>query len=78
MSRGRNVTKQKRPLIMPHEIVELGHERHATADLGLKTLMFKENQRSFIMNKIIYFEEAVMSQRVEYSKSNIPEIPLLQ
>lgn len=78
MSRGRNITKQKRPLIMPHEIVELGHERHATADLGLKTLMFKENQRSFIMNKIIYFEEEAMSQRVEYSKSNVPEIPLLQ
>ncbi|WP_150139627.1 type IV secretory system conjugative DNA transfer family protein [Candidatus Enterovibrio escicola] len=77
ISRGRNVTKQKRSIIMPHEIVELGHERHATADLGLKTLMFKENQRSFIMNKIIYFEEEVMSKRVKYSQANIPEIPLL-
>ena len=77
MSRGRNTTKQKRPLIMPHEIIELGHKRHPDVDLGLKALLFKENQRSFIMNKIIYFEEEIMNERVEYSKNNIPEIPLL-
>ena len=84
ISRGRQFSKstsksqQKRAVIMPHEIVELGHVRHKTVDLGLKALMFKENQRSFIMDKILYFEEEILNERVEYSKRNIPVVPLLK
>ena len=77
MSRGRSTSKQKRALMMPHEIIELGNIRHATADMGLKTLIFKENQRSFIVNKIISFEEPAISERIAFSKQHIPEIPLL-
>ncbi|UJF17245.1 type IV secretory system conjugative DNA transfer family protein [Vibrio sp. SS-MA-C1-2] len=76
-NKSKSTSLQKRPLIMPHEIVELGHVRHATVDIGLKTLMFKENQRSFVMDKIIYFEEKGFSERVDYSKKHVPEIPLL-
>jgi type IV secretion system protein VirD4 len=70
--------EQKRALMMPHEIVELGFEKHPVAtDLGVKTLILKENQRPFIAEKIIYFEEPVLAKRVKYSEENIPEIPLL-
>ena len=77
LSRGESTSLQKRPLMMEHELVELGHERHPDADIGLKVMLFKENQRSFIMNKIIYFEEEAFNERVAYSKANLPEIPLL-
>ena len=76
-SRGRSTSKQKRPLMMPHELVELGNERHPKADIGIKVLMLKESQRSFIMNKIISFDEPVISERIAFSKQHIPEIPLL-
>ncbi len=76
-SRGESTSLQKRPLMMEHELVELGHERHPNADIGLKVMLFKENQRSFIMNKIIYFEEDAFNERVAYSKANVPDIPLL-
>ncbi|GAL27761.1 hypothetical protein JCM19239_1482 [Vibrio variabilis] len=64
--------------MMPHEIVELGFEKHSKAkDLGIKTLVIKENQRPFIAEKIIYFDEPTLAKRVEYAKENIPVIPLL-
>ncbi|PCD85935.1 conjugal transfer protein TraK [Vibrio mediterranei] len=70
--------EQKRALMMPHEIVELGFEKHSKAkDLGIKTLVIKENQRPFIAEKIIYFDEPALAKRVEYAKENLPEIPLL-
>jgi type IV secretion system protein VirD4 len=82
-TRGKNLSKsistslQKRQLMMPSELVELGHVRHETADIGLKTLMFKENQRSFIMDKIIYFDEPIFKERMMFSTENVPVIPLL-
>ena len=76
-SRSTNTTQQKRQLMMPSELIELGHQRHKTADIGLKTLMFKENQRSFVMDKIIYFDEPVFLERMNFSTENIPTIPLL-
>jgi type IV secretion system protein VirD4 len=77
MSKSRSTNLQKRQLMMPSELVELGHVRHETADIGLKTLMFKENQRSFIMDKIIYFDEPIFKERMIFSTENIPVIPLL-
>lgn len=77
-SRSRNTSLQKRQLMMPSELVELGHIRHESVDIGLKTLIFKENQRSFIMDKIIYFEEPIFKNRMTYSTKNIPTIPLLK
>lgn len=73
-----NTSPQKRPLMMPHEIIELGMELHPKAPLGMKTLLVKENQRAFIMEKIIYFDEPILLSRVNYSMANIPEIPKLQ
>jgi len=76
-SRNTSRAPNKRAVMMPHEIVELGHKRHPTVDIGLNALMFKENQRSFVFKKTIYFEEEVLNERVEYSKANVPQIPLL-
>ncbi|MCT7947695.1 type IV secretory system conjugative DNA transfer family protein [Shewanella septentrionalis] len=77
MSRGRSTSLQRRPLMLPDEIVALSAEKHPTVDISLKTLLLKENQRAFIMDKIIYFEEPEFNARVEYSKANVPTIPLL-
>jgi type IV secretion system protein VirD4 len=77
-SRSRNKTPQKRAIMMPHEIVELGYEKHPTVDIGTKSLIFKENQRSFVANKIIYFEDELLNERVVYSKNNVPIIPSLK
>ncbi|WDZ75018.1 type IV secretory system conjugative DNA transfer family protein [Vibrio harveyi] len=78
-SRTTSEDELKRPLMMPHEIVELGFEKHPIAkELGIKTLILKENQRPFIAEKIIYFEELVFAERVKYSEANIPEIPRLK
>ncbi|WP_281546227.1 type IV secretory system conjugative DNA transfer family protein [Grimontia sp. SpTr1] len=77
-SRTTSEDEQKRALMMPHEIVELGYEKHSVAkDLGIKTLVIKENQRPFIAEKIIYFDEPLLVKRTEYAKANIPDIPLL-
>ncbi len=78
ISRNRSTSLQKRQLMMPSELVELGHVRHETVDIGTKTLMFKENQRSFVMDKIIYFDEPVFLERMKYSTNNVPVIPLLK
>lgn len=77
ISTSANTSKQKRPLMMPHEIIELGTILHKTAPLGIKTILIKENQRPFIMDKIFYFDEPILLERVNYSINNTPEVPLL-
>ncbi|WP_087019138.1 type IV secretory system conjugative DNA transfer family protein [Thaumasiovibrio subtropicus] len=75
-TRTRNETKQKRALMMPQEIVELGFEKHKSG-LGINTLMIMENMRPFKAKKIIYFEEKEFQAKVDYSLNNVPSIPAL-
>ncbi|OEF63575.1 conjugal transfer protein TraK [Vibrio cyclitrophicus 1F175] len=77
LSKGESTNLQRRALMMPHELVELGYEKHAKADIGTRVMMFKENQRGFIMDKLISFDEPVFVERIEYSKQHIPSVPLL-
>ncbi|WP_394213483.1 type IV secretory system conjugative DNA transfer family protein [Enterovibrio calviensis] len=72
----KSVSDQRRALMMPQEIVELGFETHASG-LGIKTLLIKENMRPFIMEKIIYFDEPDFQIRVDFAMKNLPKIPLL-
>lgn len=77
-SRTTSYTFHKRELMKPSEIVELSYETYPNnPDLGTKVMMFKQNQRAFIMNKLISFDDPLISQRIEYSLNNVPEIPLL-
>ena len=86
MSRGQNFTEEKRALMLPQEIVEFGFENHVILNgehEGFET-EFKENQlmlasgiRPFKAKKIVYFDEPVFIERSEYSKKNIPFIPVL-
>ncbi|WP_261887519.1 type IV secretory system conjugative DNA transfer family protein [Vibrio aerogenes] len=76
----RNVSHEehKRPLMYPHEIVELGFEKHPVAKrVGTKILVLMENQRPLLARKLIYFDEPQMKHRVDYSEAHIPAIPLL-
>ena len=77
-STSRTSSLQKRPLMIPHEICDLGNQLHPTAPLGVKTIFIKENQRPFIMDKIFYFDEPLLLERVKYSQANIPPVPLLE
>jgi type IV secretion system protein VirD4 len=66
---------QKRALMLPQEIVELGFEKYK--GVGLKQIILMENMRPMIADKIIYFDDPAFMSRVQYSMDNIPEIPLL-
>ncbi len=77
-SKGSSWSYQKRALMMPHEICELGENMHPNAPIGTDVLLLKENQRPFIMKKIIYFDEPALSERIAFSKANIPTIPYLE
>ena len=74
-SRTASDKEDKRALMLPQEIKELSFEKKS--NVGLKELIVMENMRAFICNKIIYFDEEIFQERVEYSLNNIPEIPLL-
>lgn len=79
MGKNRSTTdadrEEKRALMLPQEIVELGFEKYM--GVGLKEIVIMENMRPFKANKIIYFDEPVFAERVKYSQANLPEIPLL-
>ncbi|EGU31287.1 conjugal transfer protein TraK [Vibrio ichthyoenteri ATCC 700023] len=68
-------SEQKRALMLPQEIVELGFEMYK--GVGLKQLIIMENMRPFIADKIIYFDDPAFMERVNYAKCNPPKIPLL-
>ena len=76
-SKGNSWSYQKRALMMPHEICELGHKMHPDAPIGIDVLLLKENQRAFIMEKNIYFDQPEFVERVEFAKANRPLIPRL-
>ena len=77
-SKGQSTSQQKRALMMPHELVEMGYEKHPKNDkLGVNVLLLKENQRSFKMKKLISFDDEMFSERIKYSTEHIPAIPLL-
>ncbi|APX10124.1 MULTISPECIES: type IV secretory system conjugative DNA transfer family protein [Vibrio harveyi group] len=67
--------EDKRALMLPQEIVELGYEKYM--GVGLKEIVIMENMRPFIADKIIYFDDPAFMERVDYAKQNVPEIPLL-
>lgn len=68
---------QKRALMLPQEIVELGFEKVPDSNMGLKQIILMENMRPFIADKIIYYKDPAFMRRVQYSIDNVPEIPLL-
>ncbi|WP_439295225.1 type IV secretory system conjugative DNA transfer family protein [Lonepinella sp. BR2882] len=78
-SRSRNVStkKERRALMLPQEIVELGTINHKSG-VSLKEIVIMEKVKPFIADKIIYFDEPAFNNRKEYSVANIPEIPLLK
>ncbi|WP_242452979.1 type IV secretory system conjugative DNA transfer family protein [Photobacterium damselae] len=69
--------EDKRALMLPQEIVELGFEKVENSNMGLKQLLLIENMRPFIANKIIYYKDPAFMNRVQYSMDNVPTVPLL-
>ena len=66
----------RRALMLPQEIVDLGKINHKSG-VSLKEIIIMEKVKPFIADKIIYFDEPLFAVRKNYSLNNIPEIPLL-
>ena len=75
MSSGDNVSEQRRALMMPQEIVELGNETHK--GVAIKEIIMMEKVKPFIADKVIYFDEPIFNQRKEYANKNRVAVPLL-
>lgn len=67
---------ERRALMLPQEIVDLGTINHKSG-VSLKEIVIMEKVKPFISDKIIYFDEQIFSERKEFSVKNIPEIPTL-
>ncbi|ARR51948.1 type IV secretory system conjugative DNA transfer family protein [Photobacterium damselae] len=76
-SRTFSTREERRALMLPQELVELGFETVPNTKLGVKQIILMENMRPFIADKIIYFKDEVFLNRKNYSTENIPDIPIL-
>jgi type IV secretion system protein VirD4 len=76
--RTKNVSdkEERRALMLPQEIVDLGTINHKSG-VSLKEIVIMEKVKPFIADKIIYFDEPIFIERKDYSIKNIPEIPTL-
>lgn len=64
------VSEQKRALMLPQELIELGTVCHEKAkDVALKQLIVGEKIRPFVINKIISFDEPIFIERETYAKT---------
>lgn len=67
---------ERRALMLPQEIVDLGTINHKSG-VSLKEIVIMEKVKPFIADKIIYFDEPIFNERKNYASKNIPEIPTL-
>lgn len=67
---------ERRALMLPQEIVDLGTINHKSG-VSLKEIVIMEKLKPVIANKIIYFDEPAFSKRKDEAIRNIPNIPLL-
>ena len=76
-TRSVNTKRERRALMLPQEIVDLGTINYKNTTVALKEIVIMEKVKPFIADKIIYFDEPVFQQRKDYSIKHIPKIPLL-
>lgn len=75
-SSGSSVSSQKRALLMPQEIVDLGQKEYK--GIGINEIIIMEKVKPFIAHKIIYFDEPAFLARQQYSNTHRVSIPLLE
>ncbi|TNV16101.1 type IV secretory system conjugative DNA transfer family protein [Buttiauxella sp. B2] len=66
-----------RAVLLPDEIVSLGKIKNKSGSLSVREIILSEACRPFIADKIVYFEDPIFMGRVQVSKDNLIEIPLL-
>jgi type IV secretion system protein VirD4 len=76
-SRSDNVSEQKRALMMPQEIVDLGKTLHRSGALASKQIILMEKVRPFIADKIVSFDEPLFQERLEIAKAKPVTVPVL-
>lgn len=75
-SKSTSTSIQKRALMLPQEIVELRDIKHGSG-MALREIVKSEFSRSFIADKIVYFDEPYFVERKKYAETHIPNIPVL-
>lgn len=72
---GDNQSDFGREVMLPQEVVELGHVEYK--GVGLHEIIIMEKVRPFIANKIIYFDEPEFNDRKLFSVANPVDIPFI-
>lgn len=76
-SRSKSISIEKRPALLPEEIVSLRDNKNKTGNMAVREIILSDYCRPIIANKIIYFEEPVFMERVNFSRNNPISIPYL-
>ncbi|MGL5290028.1 MAG: type IV secretory system conjugative DNA transfer family protein [Aeromonas sp.] len=76
-SRSKSFSVQSRAVLLPDEIVSLRDHKNKGGGMAVRSIILSDFCRPFIANKIIYFEEPVFMERVNFSKKNHVDVPFL-
>lgn len=75
ISRSDSTNTEGRAVLLPEEIVSLRDHKNKSGNMAVREIILSDYCRPFIANKIIYFEEPVFMERVDFSRKNPVEIP---
>ena len=73
-SRSTAFQEQKRMLMMPHELIELGFEKYPDTTIGKNILILRDNQRPFKLVKLLSFADVSFSKAIEQSKEDFNKL----
>lgn len=76
-SRSQNHDIVERAVLLPEEINALRDIKNKAKNIAVREIVMSEYTRPFIANKIIWFEEDVLKNRVAIAKNRPVEIPIL-
>lgn len=76
-SRSKSTSTEKRAVLLPDEIVSLRDHKNKGGNMAVREIILSDFCRPFIANKIVYFEEPIFMERVNYARKNPIEIPFL-
>ncbi|OLF56808.1 conjugal transfer protein TraK [Aeromonas veronii] len=77
ISRSDSTNTEGRAVLLPEEIVSLRDHKNKTGGMAVREIILSDYCRPFIANKIIYFEEPIFMERVNFSRKNPVEIPFV-
>lgn len=77
ISHSDSTNTEGRAVLLPEEIISLRDHKNKGGNMSIREIVMSDYCRPFIANKIIYFEEPVFMERVNFARKNPIEIPFL-